>query len=98
MPGGGGLILDEDTINAAMNRAMANFGAPNQMVLNPAAFNNLRSFFGIEQHPIMAAIKGKLHGKLKLGTITWNDNNAIEAAAKALEAMGVFRHAPKIED
>ncbi len=87
--------LSEDTIGDAVAQVTANFGAPNQMYVSSHALHNLTQIMKIHYHPIMERIYAMLHGGLKLGKISWDDNNAVECAAEALEKMGFFKYANK---
>lgn len=90
-------IFTLQEIQAMADNMMKSFGAPNQMYMDPQTLRALKNYvLGTEAKSVhFMRARDRLHGGLKVGTITWQQSDIIEGAAEAFERMGFFRHVPK---
>jgi hypothetical protein len=78
--------------------SIATYGAPDQVYMGSHALMDYLKFIGSGNHVRCEAFqrfRTRLHCGLKVGTITWQQNDVLEGAAEAFERMGFFKHVPK---
>lgn len=89
--------LTSQDLEDAVSKALGNMGIPTNIFVDPATVQAFNTVFTSKYptDPFTAKFKNKIHGKLKVGTMDWDQAAVLQDAFDAFSRMGVLKHAPK---